>query len=290
MPTQLTYKLVIFSCQNELENTPVFHSSFSGKEKDSETGYYYFGARYYNPDLSLWLSVDPMSDKYPSLSPYNYCAWNPMKLVDPDGAEIWKPEILENGEINYVAEKGDNEKTLQEQYAVGKSTAHELYGKMKNGKISGEDVKSTTGSDILRLRWKGNSNAKKAYHLGFSIMYNHVKKSDEEMRLNDFFSDMPQEMGENCKITPPSYFSKKNCEFQIPVIGGKSINATYFESSAAGKSSLVRDCYGIISKKEGTVRLQMNIFGPRSGCNGAPVIHIQVSANHEQIFRKSYGN
>ena len=85
MPTQLTYKLVIFSCQNELENTPVFHSSFSGKEKDSETGYYYFGARYYNPDLSLWLSVDPMSDKYPSLSPYNYCAWNPMKLVDPDG-------------------------------------------------------------------------------------------------------------------------------------------------------------------------------------------------------------
>ena len=57
----------------------------TGKEKDSETGYYYFGARYYNSDLSLWLSVDPMSDKYPSLSPYNYCAWNPMKLVDPDG-------------------------------------------------------------------------------------------------------------------------------------------------------------------------------------------------------------
>ena len=61
------------------------HCSFSGKEKDSETGYHYFGARYYNSDLSLWLSVDPMSDKYPSLSPYNYCAWNPMKLVDPDG-------------------------------------------------------------------------------------------------------------------------------------------------------------------------------------------------------------
>ena len=61
------------------------HCSFSGKEKDSETGYHYFGARYYNSDLSIWLSVDPMSDKYPSLSPYNYCAWNPMKLVDPNG-------------------------------------------------------------------------------------------------------------------------------------------------------------------------------------------------------------
>ena len=39
--------------------------------------------------MTMWLSVDPMADKYPSLSPYNYCAWNPVKLVDPDGREIW---------------------------------------------------------------------------------------------------------------------------------------------------------------------------------------------------------
>ena len=64
--------------------------TFTGKEKDSETGFYYFGARYYDCDLSgLFLSVDPMADKYPNLSPYAYCAWNPVKLVDPDGREIW---------------------------------------------------------------------------------------------------------------------------------------------------------------------------------------------------------
>jgi len=63
---------------------------FTGKEKDKETGYGYFGARYMDHELmTMWLSVDPMSDKYPSISPYAYCAWNPIKLVDPDGRDVW---------------------------------------------------------------------------------------------------------------------------------------------------------------------------------------------------------
>ena len=63
---------------------------FTGKERDEETGYGYFGARYMDHELiTMWLSVDPMADKYPSISPYAYCAWNPVKLVDPDGRDIW---------------------------------------------------------------------------------------------------------------------------------------------------------------------------------------------------------
>ena len=44
--------------------------------------------RYYNSALSIWLSVDPMADKYPSTSPYTYCANNPVRLLDPNG-EAW---------------------------------------------------------------------------------------------------------------------------------------------------------------------------------------------------------
>ena len=83
---------------------PVQPCSFNGKEwcksrwlaqrglerGISETGFSYFGARYYDSDLSgLFLSVDPMADKYPSISPYAYCAWNPLKLVDPDGRDVY---------------------------------------------------------------------------------------------------------------------------------------------------------------------------------------------------------
>ncbi len=62
--------------------------TFSAKERDTETGLSYFGSRYYSSDLSIWLSVDPQAAKYPSLSPYVYCANNPVKLVDPNGEEI----------------------------------------------------------------------------------------------------------------------------------------------------------------------------------------------------------
>jgi RHS repeat-associated protein len=61
---------------------------FNAKEIDNETGLYYYGARYYDPRVSIWLGVDPMGEKYPSLSPYVYTADNPVLYIDPDGREI----------------------------------------------------------------------------------------------------------------------------------------------------------------------------------------------------------
>ena len=57
------------------------------KELDEENviNWYYFGARYYDPAIGLWLSVDPLAHLYPSRSPYNYVYNNPINEVDPDG-------------------------------------------------------------------------------------------------------------------------------------------------------------------------------------------------------------
>ena len=63
--------------------------TFSAKEKDAETGYSYFGARYYSSDLSIWLSVDPMSDSIPYMTPYNYCKNSPILMKDPNGEFPW---------------------------------------------------------------------------------------------------------------------------------------------------------------------------------------------------------
>ncbi len=63
---------------------------FNGKELDQETGYYYYGARYYDPTTTLWLGTDPLKHKYPDIGAYVYCAGNPVKYVDLDGREPWE--------------------------------------------------------------------------------------------------------------------------------------------------------------------------------------------------------
>ena len=65
--------------------TTVGKFKFTGKERDTETNYDYFGARYYNSKLGLWNSVDPLASKYPGWSPYNYVECNPLNKYDPDG-------------------------------------------------------------------------------------------------------------------------------------------------------------------------------------------------------------
>ncbi len=60
---------------------------FSGKERDDETGFYYFGARYYAPWLGRWTSSDPagMTAGY---NLYRYCSNNPIMYHDPNG--MWE--------------------------------------------------------------------------------------------------------------------------------------------------------------------------------------------------------
>lgn len=87
---------------------------FNAKELDEETGVYYYGARYLDPTEAMWLSVDPFFDKYAGMSPYNYCAGNPVMMIDPDGRTpdvIWDVlnVIYDAGAAIYNHVIGDHE-------------------------------------------------------------------------------------------------------------------------------------------------------------------------------------
>lgn len=79
--------------RNSVWNTPYL---FNAKEFDEETGMYYYGARYYEPRLSLWMSTDGQQEEYPNISSYTYSASSPVNYVDPDGNLV----IFVNGYYN----------------------------------------------------------------------------------------------------------------------------------------------------------------------------------------------
>ena len=85
--------------RNNIWNTPYL---FNAKEFDEETGLYYYGARYYDPHISLWITTDPIKNKYPNISSYCYTANNPVRFIDPDGRIIKLPKGTTSEQIFIV--------------------------------------------------------------------------------------------------------------------------------------------------------------------------------------------
>ena len=88
---------------------------YNGKELDRMHGLdtYDYGARQYNPVTARWDRVDPLCEKYYSISPYAYCGGNPVMHIDPDGRKIVMSQnnsqeynFQYNNAITYLKEHG----------------------------------------------------------------------------------------------------------------------------------------------------------------------------------------
>ncbi len=135
MRTTLPYRPTASAHSSQLTAHPE-NFTFSAKEKDAESGLSYFGSRYYSSDLSLWLSADPMADKYPSLSPYVYCAVNPVKLTDPDGR--WIPGLDDDNNIIVTQEECDDLNSFRKFMgpAYSEEDLYSMYGAKQDGQIN----------------------------------------------------------------------------------------------------------------------------------------------------------
>jgi len=148
---------------------------FNGKEMDRETGMYYYGARYYDPRISIFISVDPLAEQ--TMEPYLYTGNNPIMFTDPtgmskEGGEDWvynkkdktyhwdskvnKPSDITNGNYEYVGKSTDD---VSEHYKDNNPFKSYLFsptiGEDLNAPWNGEI--STRNTSVLD-EWKSSDN------------------------------------------------------------------------------------------------------------------------------------
>ena len=116
-------------------------------ERDSETGLYYYGARYYAAWLGRFTACDPKANEYLEWSPYNYTLDNPVKYIDPDGKEPIKGKVA--GLIEYI-------KMLSNQRVMSLSGLRTIYSNKWHSAAYGNSSNSDSNRDKRYLyseRW-----------------------------------------------------------------------------------------------------------------------------------------
>ena len=137
---------------------------YNGKELDRMNGldWYDYGARHYDAAIASWPTMDPLCEKYYSLSPYNYCGNNPIRFIDPDGIEPTPSEAARIAAHVYGDKKDDiltgGWRVSQRNFGINLTDVTGLkslvYERVVDGRVT-EYVYATAGT-VSRKDWEEN--------------------------------------------------------------------------------------------------------------------------------------
>ena len=148
---------------------------YSSKELDRENGLdlYDSQARWYDPMLPQTTTQDPLAEKYYSISPYTWCAGNPVRIVDYDGKDIilivWASY---NGEIGHAGIAISNYKK-------------EIYSSRVKGQVKKQTRMVKDGTYTYRDLWPSESIGKRNFNSNVKAHYNHRKVTMSELLNTD---------------------------------------------------------------------------------------------------------
>ena len=119
-------------------------SRYTGKERDTESGNDYFGARYYASSMGRWLSPDPLYLELHRLTDpqqlnlYSYVRNNPLSLTDPDGHDI-AVKCADKANCTTATDQVNGRKDGQFKVEIGKDGKWHPVGNVDASKLSGAE-------------------------------------------------------------------------------------------------------------------------------------------------------
>ncbi len=177
---------------------------YVGKEKDAESGLYYFGARYYSPWTCRFISVDPLAADYPYLTPYNYAGNKPITHKDIDGLQSTGDEpvsggggqqggddkIYNGGILPEVVITGVKELTEKDIHNMGAGTEFSLFKAVTNyEKYSTEEDFSSLGTYTKNPTQSNEPyHPNPNYHGDRKTYYNDLFIANENYNFSNFAS------------------------------------------------------------------------------------------------------
>ena len=200
---------------------------FTGKERDWETGYDYFGARFYDHRKGIWNSVDPLADKYPNVTPYLYCNGNPIMLVDPTGEWI-AVVINDDTGTSYTVVGGSVDVEDCNVYVVGKDYDPNSGIKPQGATILGQTASPYSFSDEDSGKIVSGSIIDMGNKSGDVFL---ARFQNNEIPLSNYIFDNPKMDGNL------SGRNKGNCDFKC----GGDVNRGMPLSILGGKIGTARD-------------------------------------------------
>ncbi len=124
---------------------------FNGEETDNDVkgagNSLDFGARIYDSRLGRWLSLDPLSNKYPYVSPYVFALNNPIALIDPDGGVVTGLKELSNTAFQGALKVASNS-SLYNNTITKLDNIKNIQVLYRTGRVEGDDQQAVTNVEL----------------------------------------------------------------------------------------------------------------------------------------------
>ena len=120
-----------YPLENRTYNSTAMRYDFTGKERDDQTTYDYFGARYYDSRVANWTSIDPLFEKFFDFTPYSYVLDQPVNQIDKKGCEAENDWRYKNS--NQLSQTAFNEIKLRISSGYSKLFSGDIEGAIQQG-------------------------------------------------------------------------------------------------------------------------------------------------------------